>query len=284
MHAPIMASSLSELANELIICIIEQIDDVLTLRSLTLTSKRLQLLTEPLLYRQVNLRSGVQVTKLLRTITSCGALATAIRSIDARYHAEVFYPPELESIEQLLHASHGLLDLILQGPFSMHMVRFGPKIGGWASGLDAWMRPLFEATVLSGPAVSGPRPLQALKKRASRLSPCRSGPLVLSLLMVVTVTLDLGFSCCTDWCLAGSYASVFAHPSLEDLTILDATFPDDALELIPDGLKTPLKRLSLDRGHIGAKCLHTMLSIPHALEHLSISRCWYMYSQLLEHC
>jgi len=66
--------------------------------------------------------------------------------------------------------------------------------------------------------------------------------------------------------------SVFAHPTLRELTISCANIPNNALKGIEGSsqLGTPLARLTLIECNITHKALHDMLSLPKALHFLHL--------------
>nr|POE63013.1 hypothetical protein CFP56_03916 [Quercus suber] len=214
-----MVFRLTDLAAELVVCIIEQVENRETLKSLSLTSKTLCGLTEPRLYRHNFFRTGREAQAFLRALTSQPGRQAAVQSLDARciYGGQA----GLGGIGQIMDVCPNLRDLTIESPFcnDNHWTECrGPD---WAEMLDGWMMPLFKATSLSGPNLTSP-PLQNLIKRHEY------------------------------WHAAGTYASIFAHPSLQELRISSANLADDALDLVPANLRTPLKSLIFDQCNVNA--------------------------------
>nr|POE68869.1 hypothetical protein CFP56_66883 [Quercus suber] len=235
------------LPSELVVCVIEQVDDCETLGALCLTSKTLLRLTEPLFYRHIFLRTGFKAETFFHSLRLEPSRQTAVRSLEAR----CMYGQEdgFDCLNQILGLCPNIRDLIIESPY-LYKSRWIETTGpGWPNLLNAWMMPLFRATCLSGPALSPP-PLQKLTKLTLHLT---------------------GTGGQEYWHAAGTYASIFAHPTLQELRISSASLADDALDLVPADLKTPLKSLKFDQCNISHKSLTRVLAIPQALEKLSIA-------------
>lgn len=109
-----MIFPLLELPEELIVNVINKLDDVQTLRSLAVTSSRLQALSEPSLYSsfQRPLRTPSQARRLVAALNTRPQRAKDIRTLDARWKS--FDPIAFFDI---LSRARNLKDMVHESPF-----------------------------------------------------------------------------------------------------------------------------------------------------------------------
>lgn len=80
-----LPSRLLSLADELILAVIEQIQDLEALRNLTLTCKKVRGLAEPYVYKDIFIRTGRQAQRLRDVIAANPERALAVRHLDVKY-------------------------------------------------------------------------------------------------------------------------------------------------------------------------------------------------------
>ncbi|WPH01706.1 Hypothetical protein R9X50_00455800 [Acrodontium crateriforme] len=239
-----MAEKLSDLASEVLDSIVAQIDDVKSLRSLAQTSRRLQHITEPYIYRHAFVRTGHECYNLLRAFNGRSERALMLRSIDARFQSAK--DDSMGNLTHVVQAALRLNDLTIESPYC-NRGRWR-RADGWKTTMESLLSPLWEASYLAPEPASGTsRPLQALRK----------------------LVLHLNGEPSEFWNLQHRpYSAIFAHPTLEDVHISSANILDEGLSDIPDTVRIPLKRLTIDECNITIKAFERLMMLPKALEYL----------------
>ncbi|KAK5131365.1 hypothetical protein LTR08_000968 [Meristemomyces frigidus] len=257
-----MAGPITELPDELNICIIEELgSDLAALRCLALTNKTYQALTEPILYRSLFLRKGFESKNILHALHTGACRSKSVRSIEARL--EIDATTDLHcSLARILRRTTNLEELIIESPYCNNATWRSEAAGGpWASLMEELLLPIAEAygrdmrglPLYRG--VPGPPPLQRL----------------------TSLTLHLNGDGKEFWTVRGVSAYIFTHSALENLHISSANLGHvggtwEHVALAPG---TPLKRLTLDECNVTAAALVTILSLPKALEYLYIGETRY---------
>lgn len=102
------------LPDELIALIVEQIDDLKTLRSLTRTCNRVQGIAESKLYRTLLIRSGDATQVLKRCLASQPERAKAIRKLECPLKSDE--RQDYESLKHILTVATGLREFMFESP------------------------------------------------------------------------------------------------------------------------------------------------------------------------
>jgi hypothetical protein len=105
---------LLSLAEELILEIIEQIDDLQTIKNLCLVSGQLRQLAEPYLYREIFIQKGPQASTFRRVIAARPERAFAVRHLAVRYKHE--NEKGIETFDQICDQLGNLKTLDLETP------------------------------------------------------------------------------------------------------------------------------------------------------------------------
>ncbi|KAK4961399.1 hypothetical protein LTR10_001889 [Elasticomyces elasticus] len=227
---------LFDLADELKIHIIDQLEgDLATLRALALSCRRLQSLSEPLLYKGRLLRSPPVVKHFLHGVSRRPQRATHIQRLDIRCEYRSV-PSGFARLPALLEQTTELQDLTLESPYC----NFGGgqgKTGRQFAQVQEDMFALFDRAASEGFTNPLPTtPFQRLRKVELHLTGGDGRYLTL-----------------------GRYSkSLFKSPTLQELTISCVQVRGDTFTLAEyEAVKhtTPLKRLTL------IECDFTMLSI-----------------------
>ncbi|KAK5694275.1 hypothetical protein LTR97_009897 [Elasticomyces elasticus] len=227
---------LFDLADELKIHIIDQLEgDLATLRALALSCRRLQSLSEPLLYKRRLLRSPPVVKHFLHGVGRRPQRATHIQRLDIRCEYRSV-PSGFARLPALLEQTTELQDLTLESPYC----NFGGgqgKTGRQFAQVQEDMFALFDRAASEGFTNPLPTtPFQRLRKVELHLTGGDGRYLTL-----------------------GRYSkSLFKSPTLQELTVSCVQVRGDTFTLAEyEAVKhtTPLKRLTL------IECDFTMLSI-----------------------
>ncbi|KAK5109663.1 hypothetical protein LTR62_006785 [Meristemomyces frigidus] len=250
-------SPFTDLPDELLICVCEQLaDSKAALRQLVVTSRRLQAIAEPVLYRHIFFRKQSELANLLVSVESSPSRTKAFRELDVRCkldgNGRVRAQP-FELVGTLLRQAPGIQDLTMESPYCNESSWPDATVeNGWDAVMSHWLSPLLEAgrpDLISAPlqrTVS--HPLPALKRLTLHLN-----------------GLEREF-----WTINGDFIHLLMHPTIEELHLSSINIPDDATELICPDVHTPLKRLTLDEANVTIRGLHGLLAIPKALEYLYI--------------
>lgn len=107
--------ALLELPTELIAQIIEHVDNRTTLKHLACTCRKIQELTEPVLYRSALIRDAVQMTNMLHSVVgNRPARAKAIHHLDVPCHPRS--SPSFDDLGVLLENALNLRRLMVESP------------------------------------------------------------------------------------------------------------------------------------------------------------------------
>lgn len=107
--------ALLELPTELIAQIIEHVDSRTTLKHLACTCRKIQELTEPVLYRSALIRDAVQMTNMLHSVVgNRPARAKAIHHLDVPCHPRS--SPSFDDLGVLLENALNLRRLMVESP------------------------------------------------------------------------------------------------------------------------------------------------------------------------
>ena len=152
-------SRLLDLADELLLGIIEQVEKPKDLCSFALACSRIQALVEPFIYRSILVRTGSQATGLVRSIKARPVRAYAIQTLEIRYIFTAEH--DIEALDLVLMDLRNLRHLTIESP----CLNNGP----WRNGSRPWESKcridyctLFEAASLKLPP-STPRAIPFLQ-------------------------------------------------------------------------------------------------------------------------
>lgn len=238
--------SLEKLPNEVVNLIADHLeDDIQALRSLSLCSSRFQGFGETVLFRNILLRTGSQCTSLLRSFKGREQRVQAIHHLDAfcKYKCETGY----DAISTILRMATNLRELSMESP-CCNSERWRTDLE-WKDLMEHMLQPLIEAATHDSCTSGALSPLQGLKK----------------------LTLHLNGDQTRYWTIEHSIGALFAHPTLEELTLSCTSVPDHALDDFKHYKKTPLRQLTLIECNVTCDGLNSMLSMPLALKSLSMS-------------
>jgi len=152
-------SGLLDLADELLLSIIEQVEKPKDLCNFALTCLRIQALVEPFIYRSILIRTGDQAVNLVCSTKARPVRASAIQTLEIRY---VFTAEHnIEALDLVLMDLRNLRHLTIESP----CLNNGP----WRNGSQPWESKcridyctLFEAASLKLPP-SAPRTIPLLQ-------------------------------------------------------------------------------------------------------------------------
>lgn len=242
-------ATLGDLPDELLICVVELLQDNRSaLRDLSLASRRLQALAEPVLYRTFFFVVSSELSRFYESARQHPWRSKAVQVLDARCKAG--FADQFLLLADLLELAPNIRELTIESPFCNNRLwADAEKSAGWDKCFERWMEPLIKATTCNPTAFpSELHPLQVLTKLTLHLSGVGRE--------FYTVEKDL--------------AELFAHPTLLELHISSINLPKHATDNLPPGLKTPLKRLTLDETNVTFEGLRGVLALPEALEYLYI--------------
>ncbi|KAK4949085.1 hypothetical protein LTR10_012458 [Elasticomyces elasticus] len=259
-----MATVFWTLPDELLIQIAEHLSgNDTTLRSLARTSRRLQPIAEPVLYRYVFARTGEELHRLHLTLDSVSWRSKSIHAIEVRASVVNHDSSSLVTLQDVIRVAPNLRELMLESPYcNNESWRHATVTNGWHRTISSWLdaivaasplapfdpRPHHDLPDLNSIPSLGARPLQYLKR----------------------LTLHLNGMEREFWTMQQEYGGILAHPTLEDLHISSINIPKDVVAYLPKDLRSPLKRLTLDEANVTLAGLRAVLSIPEALEYLYI--------------
>lgn len=266
-----MVLELCDLPEELLAWVVEQLEgDLSSLRALTRTSYRFQDLAEPILYRHLLILRARQAERLLEKHD--GALRPglgdaddtvfwAVQSIDARLRVERGVKRDhvdgMRDVAALLWGTPNLRELTFEMPGINERLHHR---GGWRGITeDDILRPIMDAALYRQPAFAQSPALSALKKLTLHMTGLRYRN--------------------RSWALTGWHNSIFAHPSIEDLTLSCATIHGRLCDLSSFD-KTRLRKLTLIECNVTQEGFQMMLSMPRALEYLYLGK--YIIASLIK--
>jgi len=254
-----MQQGLLSLPTELIITIVDHVEDARSLRNLALASRFLQTLTEPTLYRSIFFRTPRQLKNLIAAVEGNPSRRKAIHVIDARCQLKIS-SLDFTKIRELLHLATRLTDLTIESPCCNSSLWEYASADWWRTTMRSWLTPIIDATKIAKPmclkssqikdGMKDYVPLQCLKR----------------------LTLHLNGEQREFWTCARRYAAIFIHPTIEELHLSSINLPKDCTDHLPDEIKTPLKRLTLDEANITFNGLRGVLALPRALEEIYIGK------------
>ncbi|OCL05842.1 hypothetical protein AOQ84DRAFT_390610 [Glonium stellatum] len=246
-------SRLLDLADELILGVIEQIEESNDLCTFALTCSRLQSLVEPFIYRSILIRAGSQAVDLVMSIKARPVRASAVQTLGIRYVFD--FEHDIETLNLVLMDFRNLRHLTIESP----CLNNGPWRNGdrnWESRCRIDYYTLFEAASLRLP-YSTPRAI----------------PLLQSIVLHAHGDGDSAFT-------LGKNAIMFLHPTVRSITISCSDITDN---LFTSDLfrghehSTPLTNLVFDECNISAFGLQALLSLPRALKRLTLGERLYHF-------
>ncbi|EME42774.1 hypothetical protein DOTSEDRAFT_90064 [Dothistroma septosporum NZE10] len=234
---------LMDLPNELIAHIIEQIDSVRHLRRLSRTCRRIQHLAEPVLYRSIRIRSGYKTDQIITAVSARAERAAAVRQLEIPCDDD--YLQNYAAVEALLTEAKNLKNLMFESP-ECNSNSFEDE-EDWQEMSNNFFEPFQRAVASIAPLVHA-RPLQNLK----------------------SLTLHMNGPESPYWTIDDRSIGLVLHPTLTYLKMSCVNILDNILEHVHQTEKTPLKHLDLEECNITHGGLHGILSLPAALEGLSL--------------
>lgn len=273
--------ALLELPTELIAQIIEHVDSRTTLKHLACTCRKIQELTEPVLYRSALIRDAVQMTNMLHSVVgNRPARAKAIHHLDVPCHPRS--SPSFDDLGVLLENALNLRRLMVESP-ECNTGEFEDE-DSYEHMARNLFRP-FESAVCVNDVER--RPLQRLQERKSVPDKRCEDCLAFSSAAIITVgvkgsldtaltnnpvVLHLNGKESPYWTIGRRCLSIFLLPSLQKLTLSCVNIEDDVVESIRDRSFTSLKHLTLEESNITHQGLIGILSLPKALETLYLGQ------------
>ncbi|KAF2649042.1 hypothetical protein K491DRAFT_783606 [Lophiostoma macrostomum CBS 122681] len=235
-------SRLGDLADELLLCIIEQIDSRQTLHNLAATCSRFQSLTEPFIWRSLLIVNGSDVPGLAHALNSRLERISSVWDLAVRYNEKD--EDGIELLNSLIPKMEKLRGLTIESPCPNN---YGRGVGSFPNNFTR-----INYTRMFTDAVSGvqPSPLPMLQSLNLHGHKNKAEPF-----------------------LFGKTSFILFHPTLKDLTISCTDFEAEiTLEDIPKkNLKsTPLESLKFIECNIYLPLLSVALALPKALKNLSI--------------
>ncbi|KAF2707963.1 hypothetical protein K504DRAFT_458444 [Pleomassaria siparia CBS 279.74] len=229
------AWSILSLVDELLLCIVDQIDSHEALCNLAVTCSRFQGLVEPYCWRSLLVTKGRHASRIALALNNRVERIGFIQDMAIRYDYK--HEEGIENLGAFLANMHKLRNLTIESPC--------PNNGDWRTGASffSWSRidytTLFET-----------RALPMLTSFSLHGHPSESRKFAF-----------------------GKMAIIFFHPTLRDITISCSDFNDDINldDIVPEKLKsTPLQSLTLIECNVYVRFLDVVLSLPRALKRLSI--------------
>ncbi|PPJ54831.1 hypothetical protein CBER1_08428 [Cercospora berteroae] len=230
---------LLDLPNELIANVIEHVDSRKTLRKLNRTCKRIQQLTEPILYRYALIRDGDRTRDLLRSVEHQPARAKAIHELDIP--CDCRSATWFEGLARLLETTVNVKRLMLEMP-QVNNGEFEDE-EPYERMTSALLRP-FQAAISDADS----KPLQKLQDLVLHLNGAES----------------------PYWTLDRTTLCIIQLPLLRSLTLSCVNIGDQLAEHVPHASFASLKHLILEESNITHQGLRALLSLPRALENLHL--------------
>ncbi|KAI5363984.1 Putative F-box domain, leucine-rich repeat domain superfamily [Septoria linicola] len=233
---------LLDLPNELIALVIEQVDNRTTLRKLSRTCRRVQELTEPVLYRYALVSSRAHTRDLLHSLrsrsTRGSARAKALHTLDVpcNWRQEQSFADLARLLESAIH----LKRLMIEAPECNHG-EF-EDADHYEEMTAALLRP-FETAVAND---QDQKPLQKLQELVLHLNGPES----------------------PYWSVDERSICLFMLPSLQRLKLSCVNIEDDAAKGVDRKMFTSLKHLVIEEANITHRGLMGILSLPQSLETL----------------
>jgi hypothetical protein len=224
------------------VAIIDQIEDHDTLRSLARTSSQLQRLTEPLLYESIFLRTGKQAARLLEGTTSRPERALSIHSLEARCTTKWARLQRLYALASIIKKSRSLEHLTVESPYCND--RYSQDDEEW----DDVLLKIMEPMTLGKDFIDH------------------------NLAHLTRLTIHWSGKQKRYWPISSALAMIFAHPTLQSLTISCAHMRGLYIQCLNGSQLTPLRSLEFIECNIDLTSLETILSLPKALESLSLGK------------
>lgn len=235
--------SLGDFLPELLILVIEQLqEDLDSLRSLCLVCSDIRHLTEPVLYREILVRSGEQCDRLLTSLDKYPRRALGIQAINALW--TYGQQSGLVAFSEIIMRSHNLKRLIFEGPLC--------NSGSYWQHDEGWGH--FKPNLIDSLLLAGSLPHNKFSLSSHRFK---------------ALTLHWQYGCWTD---GGDLDILFTHPTLEELTLSCANIQGTMLGGYQDSEHTPLRSLTLIECNFDCEGLRKVLSIPSALEYLHLGQ------------
>ena len=143
---------------ELILLVMECLDNRKDISRLARTSKQMQEIAEPLLYRHILLKGPSALKQLETAIKRRPQRALAVQQLEAPSH--VSRELGLAKVERLLMKLAGLREIMFESPHVNSMHYFETE-GVWGVMTDMLFQPFYQAVLNASPATT---PLQRLTK------------------------------------------------------------------------------------------------------------------------
>ncbi|KAK4555110.1 hypothetical protein LTR86_007876 [Recurvomyces mirabilis] len=257
--------TLLDLPDELLVCISEQLaDSKEALRELILACRHFRAIVEPILYREIFFRKPNVLARLLAAFKAAPNRLNSIHKLDARCKFQESgrtSARRLEPLGTILNTACNINDLTVESPYCNNRDwQAATSLNGWDATMHSWLWPILQ----SGKSASG-REQAGLD--AMLLPSGVSRDLLPGL---KRLTLHLNGVEREFWTVEREDAFVFAHQTLEEIHVSSINIPEHAMNSIREGVRTPLKRLTLDEANVTMHGLRCMLAIPIALEYLYI--------------
>ncbi|KAI9054057.1 hypothetical protein LZ554_001228 [Drepanopeziza brunnea f. sp. 'monogermtubi'] len=251
---------LHDLADELLVEIVAQVGSKKDLCSLAVTCSRLQAFAEPRIYEDYLVRHGSHVLRILDCVAQRPERALAIRALHIQYPSRdragiTFLNPVMR---QMLNLRELTIEApCCNDPSNLMLSEYFHHEGkiqyadyfAWASEMVREMTPM-------GTQLRVRVPLQTftLHSHMASLRDRRTGQIH-----------------GRDAFNMGKNAAIFLHPTLRNLTISCFDINEDIAPILsPKYGSTPLKSLTFDECNIKVEGLAAILSVPKALERLTL--------------
>ncbi|KAF2787372.1 hypothetical protein K505DRAFT_213728, partial [Melanomma pulvis-pyrius CBS 109.77] len=239
---------LLSLADELLLCIIDQVDSREALCSLAATCSRFQNLVEPYCWRSLLVRKGGHASRIALSLNNRVERIAFIQELAICYNNA--YEHGIENLGGFMPHMDKLRHLTIESPC--------PNNSEWRRGapFDSWTR--IDYTTLFETA---------------------------SLPMLQSFTLH-GHPSESRKCAFGRTAIIFFHPTLRNITISCSNFDAgiNSANITPDKLKSsPLQSLKLIECNVYLPFLSVILSLPRALKDLSIGERLHVFDEHPSH-
>lgn len=152
-----MEFPLLDLPNELIALVVEAIDHVATLANLACTSRRVQELTEPVLWRHLLFSGSSTARGIVAAMNSRSKRADAVMSLNVP--CDLHFGPDLAILASIMQTAKNVTEVTVQSP-RCNQEDF-ETAQEWSPMMDALCLPFQRASA----GLAAERPLQKLSKR-----------------------------------------------------------------------------------------------------------------------